>query len=124
MAEEQVVSFLEKVAGDEVLRKKYAEILRSDRSPADSAAAIVALARENGIEFLPEEFVKIHEAIVAANDGELSEESLDQVAGGASSLSCIAGGARHVTCIASSPSREQLIQFGKLAYHCVACSKR
>ena len=115
MSEEQVVGFLEKVAEDEALRKKSSQILQRDQPPADSAAAVVALAREHGVEFRAEEFVKIHEAIVAANDGELSEDELAQAAGGAS-----------YTCISSEMllSRDQLIRFGKLAYHCVACSHR
>ena len=77
-----VTAFLELLKQDQPLAEK----LRAATDPAGLDHLASDLARERGIEFTPAEFRAALDDLTRAAAGELSEEDLQAVSGGASAL--------------------------------------
>lgn len=75
MARESIVAFQERLARDEALREELMQ-LKNDNGSIP-VAEVIRIAGANGYDFSLED---VGEAL---KDGELSDEELDQVAGGA-----------------------------------------
>jgi predicted ribosomally synthesized peptide with nif11-like leader len=77
-AESELVRFLERLRGDAALRSR---IVRAG-SPDARMDVLVTLAREQGFRFTAETARRALTRTRAANDGELTDEQLEAVAGG------------------------------------------
>lgn len=73
----------EKVAKDSALQKKFAEIMTEAEKagPEETGRKLVAFARESGYEVTIEEMAEFFN-ILETKESALSEEELDEVAGG------------------------------------------
>lgn len=74
---EKLNEFKEKVKADETLKAEITKILSGERE--GRTEKIIAFAKETGFEFTAEEVKKA----LNPKEGELAEEELDNVAGGA-----------------------------------------
>ncbi len=74
---EKLNEFMEKVKADETLKAEITKILSGERE--GRTEKMIAFAKENGFEFTAEEVEKA----LNPKEGELAEEELDNVAGGA-----------------------------------------
>jgi predicted ribosomally synthesized peptide with nif11-like leader len=79
MSKESVTSFIEKAMQDSELREKLTKIDRN----GDWAPPVVAIAKERGFDFTPDELREAVKSRFSMN-GELSDEMLSNVAGGKS----------------------------------------
>jgi len=84
MSLEELKSFSKKVVEDAELKKKAKEV------GMENVDGLIALAKENGFNVSKEDFEKA--AKEAQSSGELNEEDLEQVAGGAVTAGAVAGG--------------------------------
>jgi len=76
---EQMQAFIEKARNDSSLMAKLDEL----GTAGANAEEIVTLAAEYGFSITVDDYQKAHEAAGAMKNGELAEEELDSVAGGA-----------------------------------------
>lgn len=88
MSIETVNQFLTKVSQDEKLQTELSQAVKEQ----ESATAAVELADQHGYKFTPEEFEQQIQKMQKAQDGELSEEELETVAGGLAPLAVAALG--------------------------------
>ncbi len=79
---DNIARFYEKVQMDKGLQQKIKEM--KGMGQEDTITAIIALAKENGLEISREDFLNYMEAAAksAVKNGELDETDLDAVAGG------------------------------------------
>ena len=89
MSVEQVKAFFDKVKSDSALAQKLKDAQAAytgDTSDKDAAiaAVVIPVAAEAGFNFTVEDF----NAAFEAEEGELSEDELDAVAGGKSTSGC------------------------------------
>ena len=75
-----VAIFVQQVSEDPTLAARLQQAAGSREAVAHAAAA---LGKQQGLSFTAAEFAAAADAIVGAPDGELNEEQLGQVAGGA-----------------------------------------
>ncbi len=74
----------EKVAADSALEAKFAEIMKDAEAVGEEATKekLIAFAKEAGYDITIEEIQEFFKRLAEAQQGELSEVELDQVAGG------------------------------------------
>ena len=72
----KVQEFFQKIAEDKALQEKLTAILQG--KPEEIELRLTAFAQENGFEFTFDEFLKT----VNGQEGEVSDDELDKVAGG------------------------------------------
>jgi predicted ribosomally synthesized peptide with nif11-like leader len=107
MSIENAKVFYEKVKTDQDLQQKIGELAKA--KPAETESIIIKVAGEKGFEFTLEEMRTVMKglAAVAPKSGELTDNELESVAGGAKgtwiALSIISIG---VACAASAGFRE------------------
>lgn len=80
MSKESVTEFLAKLGQDPAQEEA---VKRAVEGKEDQAAAVVAAASEHGYDFTAKEFVEVIDAFRRHEQGELNEEELAKVAGGA-----------------------------------------
>jgi len=79
MSAEAIIQFAEHATGNAAIEAEVNAIKEQTERQAESMSA---LAAKHGYAFTPEEFVTLNNALLKANQGELSEVELDSVAGG------------------------------------------
>jgi hypothetical protein len=79
MSLDDVTRFLEEVVSDPSIE---ATMDAAGRDKGDVAAVAVALGQKHGLLFTEEEFVRTVDAARRQHDGDLTDEMLDDVAGG------------------------------------------
>lgn len=78
----------EKVAADNALQVKFAEIMRDAENAGTETTKekLTVFAKEMGYDVTLEEFQEFFKGLAESKDGELSDAELDQVAGGKASF--------------------------------------
>ncbi len=80
MSTKTVMDFVEHVAGSSDLEKEFDAIVQSTK---DNAQRMSEFGSKHGFDFSAEEFVHVTQAVLEVSGGELNEEELAEVSGGA-----------------------------------------
>lgn len=78
MSVEKVAEMLKKVSEDKGFAEKFSKVYDG----GEDFTAVVAFGKENGFEFTAEDCKQVYEAIDDQMDDELSDDDLENVAGG------------------------------------------
>ena len=81
MSQQSCTEFFAKINTDAALQQEVDAALEGKEDTA-AATAFVEVGAKHGYEFTAQEAAQKHQEIIAAADGELEEEALENVAGG------------------------------------------